>query len=208
MRFGTLNKPSDFLLSNLLVLEALYEQQGSKVKDYMEMMLKKHTAMRPKYDYPGTQHDLLFRANYEHRGPYSDCNNCDQSKQVKRDPRPNSNPVIHYGNIGSANTVMMNATGREHLKENYEVLCVEMEAGRIMDVMPCLVVRGVADYTDSHKNERWQNYAAAAAAGFMKEFLLCIPGQGVCPQDGQTETNMQHSRGWIATKHMTANNQY
>jgi hypothetical protein len=39
-----------------------------------------------------------------------------------------------------------------------------------------VVVRGVCDYADSHKNKKWQEYAAAA---FAKEFLLVIPGYEV-----------------------------
>jgi len=40
-----------------------------------------------------------------------------------------------------------------------------------MDTFPCLVVRGICDYADSHKNKKWQPYAAATAAAFAKEFL-------------------------------------
>jgi hypothetical protein len=42
-----------------------------------------------------------------------------------------------------------------------------------------VVVRGVCDYADSHKNKKWQEYAAATAAAFAKEFLLVIPGYEV-----------------------------
>ncbi len=40
-----------------------------------------------------------------------------------------------------------------------------------MNNFPCLVVRGICDYSDSHKNDRWQRYAAAAAAAYAKELL-------------------------------------
>ncbi|KAF3221167.1 hypothetical protein TWF106_006492 [Orbilia oligospora] len=39
-----------------------------------------------------------------------------------------------------------------------------MEAARLMDQFPCLVIRGICDYADSHKNKGWQEYAAATAA--------------------------------------------
>jgi hypothetical protein len=51
------------------------------------------------------------------------------------------------------------------------VLCFEMVAAGLMNSFPCLVVRGMCDYTDSHKNKRWQGYAAAYA----KEVLSVIP---------------------------------
>jgi hypothetical protein len=49
----------------------------------------------------------------------------------------------------------------------------------LMDSFPCLVIRGICDYADSHKNKIWQPYAAATAAAYAKELLLVIPGQGV-----------------------------
>ena len=51
---------------------------------------------------------------------------------------------------------------------------VEMEAAGLMDSFPCLVIRGICDYADSHKNKKWQPYAAATAAAYMKELLSVI----------------------------------
>ena len=48
-----------------------------------------------------------------------------------------------------------------------------------MDSFPCLVIRGICDYADSHKSKIWQPYTAATAAAYAKELLLVIPGQGV-----------------------------
>ena len=50
-----------------------------------------------------------------------------------------------------------------------------MEAAGLMDSFPCLVIRGICDYADSHKNKKWQPYAAATAAAYMKELLSVIP---------------------------------
>jgi nucleoside phosphorylase len=55
------------------------------------------------------------------------------------------------------------------------VLCFEMEAAGLMNSFPCLVIRGICDYADSHKNKRWQPYAAATAAACAKEVLSVIP---------------------------------
>jgi ankyrin repeat protein len=54
-----------------------------------------------------------------------------------------------------------------------------MEAAGLMDVIPCLVIRGICDYADSHKNKSWQQYAAATAAAYAKELLNTIPGYQV-----------------------------
>src|SRR5947209_19902633 len=43
------------------------------------------------------------------------------------------------------------------------------------DSFPCVVVRGISDYADSHKNKQWQPWAAAAAAAYVKELLCIIP---------------------------------
>jgi hypothetical protein len=55
-----------------------------------------------------------------------------------------------------------------------------------MDDFPCLVIRGICDYADSHKNKQWQPYAAAVAAGYMKELLMAIPGQQVAQTSSAT----------------------
>jgi nucleoside phosphorylase len=55
------------------------------------------------------------------------------------------------------------------------VLCFEMEAAGLMNSFPCLVIRGICDYADSHKNKKWQAYAAGTAAACAKEVLLVIP---------------------------------
>jgi len=49
----------------------------------------------------------------------------------------------------------------------------------LMDTFPCLVIRGICDYADSHKSKRWQPYAAATAAAYAKELLSVIPEQTV-----------------------------
>jgi hypothetical protein len=54
------------------------------------------------------------------------------------------------------------------------VLCFEMEAAGLMNEFSCLVIRGICDYADSHKNKTWQPYAAATAASCAKELLLLI----------------------------------
>jgi hypothetical protein len=58
-------------------------------------------------------------------------------------------------------------------------ICFEMEAAGIMDQIPCLVVRGICDYADSHKQDDWHYYAAAVAAAYCKALLLKVDGQEV-----------------------------
>jgi hypothetical protein len=60
-----------------------------------------------------------------------------------------------------------------------------------MNSFPCLVIRGICDYADSHKNKRWQPYAAATAAACAKELLSIIPAAEVakpCSADEAIES--------------------
>jgi nucleoside phosphorylase len=68
---------------------------------------------------------------------------------------------------------------RDILRRELDVLCFEMEAAGLMDEFPCLVTWGICDYANSHKNKRWQSYAAATAATSTKELLYIIPGNQV-----------------------------
>lgn len=72
---------------------------------------------------------------------------------------------------------MKDAIQRDELAKatGEECICFEMEAAGIMNTFPCLVIRGICDYADSHKNDRWQGYAAATAAAYAKELLEVIP---------------------------------
>ncbi|KAL7918284.1 hypothetical protein ACQKWADRAFT_304609 [Trichoderma austrokoningii] len=82
-----------------------------------------------------------------------------------------NNVFIHYGVIASADQVKKNAIIRDQLALQHEVLCFEMEAAGLMNEFPCLVIRGICDYSDAHKNDDWQGYAAMTAAAYAKSFL-------------------------------------
>jgi hypothetical protein len=146
------------------------------IPKYLREMLESFPVMAESFQYEGAEHDLLFEANYEHNnGNQKDCACCDKSRLVVREQRRTTDPVIHYGLIGSANQVVRNSALREKLRRELSVLCVEMEAAGLMNNFPCLVIRGICDYADTHKNKRWQPYAAATAAASAKELLQLIP---------------------------------
>ncbi|KAL9468319.1 hypothetical protein ACSS6W_010013 [Trichoderma asperelloides] len=63
---------------------------------------------------------------------------------------------------------------RDKLATEKDVLCFEMEAAGLMNHFPCLVIRGICDYSDSHKNKEWQGYAAITAAAYAKDLLSRI----------------------------------
>ncbi|KAK5047241.1 hypothetical protein LTR84_006763 [Exophiala bonariae] len=177
-RTGLLNKPPPILRAAVQQLVAQHEMEESQIVDHLETMMEKWPKMKHKYTYPGAHQDQLYQSDYHHQGGTT-CNVCDERHMIIRDERPHSRPYIHYGTIASANKVVKNASEQQRLKTDMDVLCVEMEAAGLMNSFPCLVIRGICDYADSHKNKKWQPYAAATAAGYMKELLSVIPSQDV-----------------------------
>lgn len=171
---GMLNKPPPALLGAIAGLQSKHLRLRSSIPAYVEEMLQKHPAMRESFTQPGPENDQLFLPDYAHVDEASTCETCDMSKQVKRSARVPNNPKIHYGLIASANQVMRDAPTRDRIAKELGVLCFEMEAAGLMDNFTCLVVRGICDYADSHKNKMWQGYAAAVAAAYAKELLSMV----------------------------------
>ncbi|KAJ0413625.1 hypothetical protein BJY00DRAFT_319622 [Aspergillus carlsbadensis] len=148
--------------------------QGLK-KEPLAGYMQQIAELDNEYQYPGVEHDSLFVSDYAHPllhpSGTDTCKGCDTTKVKPRPPRDSIQPQIHYGLIASGNQVMKNALTRDTLGTQYDIMCFEMEAAGIMNILPSLVVRGICDYCDSHKNKRWQKYAAASAAAFAKLLL-------------------------------------
>ena len=120
--------------------------------------------------------DILYSSSYDHVSERTTCNKCAKEHQIHRKPRNSSKPTVHYGTIASGNQVMKDGITRDRLSlELGGVLCFEMEAAALMNDFPCIAIRGISDYADSHKNKTWQPHAAAAAAAYAKELLLETP---------------------------------
>ncbi|KAH8660507.1 nucleoside phosphorylase domain-containing protein [Xylariales sp. PMI_506] len=148
--------------------------EESKIPQYLsKLMQKSPKIMKRKFSHQGSSNDHLFQAEYDHAGQDSVCDQCDRAQIIKRDVRDNTEPVIHYGTIASGNQVIKHGNTRNRLARAFGGLCFEMEAAGLQD-FPGLVIRGICDYSDSHKNKVWQEYAAATAAAFAKELLSVI----------------------------------
>ncbi|KAL7788074.1 nucleoside phosphorylase domain-containing protein [Trichoderma afarasin] len=78
---------------------------------------------------------------------------------------------IFIGRIGSSNAVMKSGKDRDRIAKQHDLIAFEMEGAGAWDEVPCLVVKGVCDYADSHKNKQWQDFAAATGACVMKAIL-------------------------------------
>ena len=178
-RKGSLNMPPQVLLSALASLQAEHERAGSRIPDLLQAMRTANPRMVQVgfgYVHQGFENDRLFESPHDHAGGNT-CDKCDPSREVKRDPRDTSDPQIHYGTIASGNMLIKDAITRNYLANvaGEECICFEMEAAGLMNHFPCLVIRGISDYADSHKNDRWQRYASATAAAYAKELLSFVP---------------------------------
>lgn len=179
---GSLNKPPTVLLNALSSLQADHEMGDSQIPDILENMWAANPKMAkgrnkiPAFVHQGLENDRLFKAEHNHAGG-SDCKNCDPAMEVERDQRETTDPEIHYGVIASGNTLVKDSVTRDKISAitGDACICVEMEAAGIMDPFPCLVIRGICNYADSHKNDRWQRYACATAAAYAKELLGYVP---------------------------------
>lgn len=148
-----------------------------------------------KYDCPGQ--DRLFRSDYRHKHQKKlDCicqsclgdldpvcpealkSSCDDLGCDHRflEPRAQRStqypgPAAHTGVIASGDLVLRSAAHRNKIFNETKAIAFEMEGAGVWDEVPCIVIKGVCDYADSHKHKGWQDYAAATAASVSKAVL-------------------------------------
>ena len=171
-----------------------------RIGEFLSEMLQKYPQLT-EYQRPPPEKDILFQPDYEHDRKEATCANCDKNRSVDRPRRPApEEPVVFYGLIASGNRVMKDATERDKLsKDSGGAICFEMEAAGLMNDFRCIVIRGISDYSDSHKNDDWHAYSAAVAAGFAKEILSYVdPIHGKSPPQEGIRTEMTGLKiGWF-----------
>lgn len=169
------NGPPDRLLNAISYLQRQRLLYSSEIFPIESSIARLHEVSKENWSHPGAAKDLLFKSTYNHEDGCLTCAECDVNYLEDRSPREDIQPKIHYGPIASANQVMRCGVRREQVRKDTKALCVEMEAAGLMNISPCLVVRGICDYADSHKNKDWQRYAAATAATYAKQLLSVMP---------------------------------
>jgi nucleoside phosphorylase len=173
---GSLNSPPPALLTALNKINMQHERQGHNIARSVSEMVARNPRLKRTYERPDAKDDRLYEATYVHADADKDCRTaCSPSAPpvvARRDrTEADDDPVVHYGVIASADHLMKDATIRDALAAKEDVLCFEMEAAGLLENYPCLVIRGICDYSDTHKNDSWQGYAAATAAAYAKELL-------------------------------------
>ncbi|KAB8224380.1 nucleoside phosphorylase domain-containing protein [Aspergillus novoparasiticus] len=152
---GDRREVKDFLRRPPTVLfNALTSIQANHGREYAKMT--KGSRQSSGYVHQGFDSDRLFEASCDHV-PGLGCHGCNSAYEVHRERREATHPEIHYGTILSRNTLAKDAVTCDQIVANFDedCICFEMEAASLINHFPCLVIRGICDYHDSSKNDRW-----------------------------------------------------
>ena len=163
---GSFDQPPKSLRSIVATLEGSPPDELEPMYKYLTVIGGKDL----KYQYPGADKDVLYTARHSHDANFLPCSTC-ADHVVKRMARSSPQPQIHYGLIASGDKLVKDAVTRDRIGRTHNALCFEMEGAGISNTIPSLIIRGISDYSDSHKNDEWQEYAAAVAAAFAKLVL-------------------------------------
>ncbi|KAL2204863.1 purine and uridine phosphorylase, partial [Sarocladium strictum] len=176
---GFVQPPPEYLRGIVEGMKADIRRQDSRMTEFLDAVLSpddEDDEVAEAYKRPPENSDILFPDDVPHKaGENQSClDRCDLTRAVAHPPRKREGePRVWYGLIASGDSVMANTTSRaEKIRRlQADVLCFEMEAAGVMTAFPCLVIRGICDYADTHKHKEWQHYAAATAAACAKDVL-------------------------------------
>lgn len=175
---GSLNQPPQSLLTAVSSLEARHMMEGHDINGKIERVLEKYPRLKRSHRQPPVTSDRLYLPHITHpQTAFSnECNAVcggDQSQVVIRAERgvKDDNPAVHYGLIASGNRLMKDVNIRDQLLKQTGALCFEIEVAGLINHFPCLVIQGIYNYSDTHKNKEWQDFAAMTAAAYTKDLL-------------------------------------
>lgn len=101
--------------------------------------------------------------------------------QHPADPeRRAASPRVFVGLVASGGTLLRNPVLRDELRDKWKTKAVEMESSGVRDAVigkgkDLISVRGIMDYCDGRKADRWKPYSALAAAAFARMLIRRIP---------------------------------
>ncbi|RHZ45970.1 uncharacterized protein CDV56_102395 [Aspergillus thermomutatus] len=156
-RTGSLNSPPRSLLTAVNNMRAAELTDDPRYPEYLQRAIKRTRRTQAHFGRPSPQSDRLFKTKHEHPATAKNCDICPREWEETRSERDGQDPLPHYAPFG------------------IWALCFEMEAAGLMLDFPCIIIRGICDYSDSHKNKQWQGYSALAAAAYAKELLEYVP---------------------------------
>ncbi|CAI7654032.1 unnamed protein product [Penicillium bialowiezense] len=164
---STINKVQAKITEGTVNLDSTISSRFNKTEEIIDIFQR-----------PEPESDRLCQSDYLHAA-LCDCLSVSPGNPntlVQRQQRKSYAKVkVHCGSIGSADIVLRDANERDRLSDEFKILCFEMEsAGICLDNLPILPIRGICDYADSHKNKKWQGYAAAVAAVYARCLLQTV----------------------------------
>ncbi|KAK1839638.1 Nephrocystin-3-like protein 2 [Colletotrichum chrysophilum] len=191
-----LSRPNKDLRTFLAIYETQHglnglQRQAMKVLSNIQQMAVK-AQYQTCYYRPAAEEDTLFKPNYLHRHQGQSGCGCDERiacdgaikascKELKCDVRhqvprkrlksKTQELRIHIGRVGSGDTVMKSGEHRDRIAAEQGIIAFEMEGAGVWEEIPCIIVKGVCDYADSHKNKLWQDFAAITAASVTRALL-------------------------------------
>ena len=195
---SNLGPPNDQIQSFLAKMQGMKGRKELKDRTYhfLNELLEKEDFKAWKY--PGADKDRLYEPDYRHKHQdASFCNTCarctNKDHEICESARSSScdelgcNPnnlvprnrlkvqkpqlLIHFGRVASGDTVMKSGHHRDKIASETKLVAFEMEGARVWSHSPTIVIKSVYGYSDSHKNDRAQKYAAASAAACAKRLL-------------------------------------
>ncbi|KAE8555724.1 hypothetical protein TMatcc_002993 [Talaromyces marneffei ATCC 18224] len=205
------------LLTSLRASQTRNEFQGQIIQQLYSIQ-----QLDARWRRPDSWNDILFESGYHHKhyiqessaicrcfdgdSPDDICDEAlehscdslgcdwDRIRRCQEESADTTNKVsVHIGKIASADTVMKSGEHRDQIARKERVIGFEMEGAGVWDNIPCIIIKGVCDYADSHKNKNWQDYAAATAACGLKVFLgyykIGKNTQSLVEQDMQVSIN-------------------
>ncbi|KAH7002958.1 xylose isomerase-like protein [Fusarium venenatum] len=180
---ASLSRPPEVLQQATIQLQTRYETHGHQLQQSISEILDKYPKLRKGgYERPKSSTDRLYLSDVIHPPHHSEddcamsCGN-NLAKMVERGMREGKDcdPSIYCGLIASGNTFISDAGIRDELIARNDVLCFDMETCGLMNALPCMAIRGISNYADTHVNKVWQGYAAMAAVAYAKDLLTCVP---------------------------------
>lgn len=180
-RRGTLDGPPPELLTAVAELKDDYRRNRTQLGLQIKLALDQHPMISEEYARPESSTDILYESDFIHLDERKTCIEvgCVEqvSRQVNRIARSEDSEqsMVRHGTVASADVLVRDAILRDKLASEDGVLCFEMESAGLMNTwLRWMVVRGICDYADTHKNKTWQNHAAVAAAVYAKDILRFV----------------------------------
>ncbi|KAM0479440.1 hypothetical protein ACHAPX_004652 [Trichoderma viride] len=179
-RTGSVMPPPAVLLNaaQLLAVQRARMDYDPIWKDTLRFRTERRGLRR--FKFPGIANDHLYQSEYVHQQQGVSCEKggCSPEQRVSRPVDEDDDEafvVVHRGNIASGELSLRDAKQRDGLAKQHGILCFEMEAAGALNDFPCLVIRGISNYCDSHKNNIWDGFAAAAAAAYARQLCFHLP---------------------------------